>query len=62
MQATFRADSLALANTGNKIAAKIAIIPITTNSSTSVNPRLFILSVQDTLIGDKWHPFSTLFG
>jgi hypothetical protein len=37
-----RALSRARANTGNKIAAKMAIIAITTNSSISVKPLLRI--------------------
>lgn len=36
-----RAASLAFAKTGNKIAASIAIIAITTSSSIRVNPLLF---------------------
>ena len=40
-----RAFSLALANTGKRIAARIAIIAITTSSSIKVNPRLFDIVV-----------------
>jgi hypothetical protein len=36
-----RAFSRARAKTGNKIAARIAIIAMTTRSSMSVNPKLF---------------------
>lgn len=39
MQAVCFAAALALANTGNRIAAKIAMIVITTNSSIKVNAR-----------------------
>jgi hypothetical protein len=38
----FLACSLALLKTGNRIAARIAIIAITTSSSISVKPRFFI--------------------
>jgi hypothetical protein len=43
MQLARRAFSRARANTGNKIAAKIAMIAITTKSSISVKARLFII-------------------
>jgi hypothetical protein len=36
------ADSLAFANTGNRIDARMAIIAITTNNSINVNPLLFL--------------------
>src|SRR5437588_217769 len=45
----WRAFARACAKTGNRIAANIAIIAITTNSSISVNPLLFfILSSQES--------------
>jgi len=37
-QAVWRAFSRALANTGNSIAARIAMIAMTTSNSMSVNP------------------------
>jgi hypothetical protein len=42
VQAALRAWSLALEKTGNRIAAKMAIMAITTSSSINVNPRLRI--------------------
>lgn len=44
-----RPDSLALANTGNKIAARIAIMAMTTSSSISVKPLLFLLNQLHSL-------------
>jgi hypothetical protein len=41
IQLAVLAFSLALANTGNRIAAKMAIMAITTSSSISVKPPLF---------------------
>ena len=43
-QLLWRALALALANTGNKIAARMAMIAMTTSSSMSVNPRRFMRS------------------
>ena len=42
MQVVVRAFSRALANTGNRMAARIAMIAITTSSSMSVNAQLFL--------------------
>ena len=58
-QADLRAASFALANTGNKIAARIAIIAITTSSSISVKP-VFLLIIVPSLPKPLWqHRLST---
>src|SRR5437870_8042767 len=49
-QLTWRAFSRAWANTGNRMAARIAIIAITTSNSISVNPNLFHISPS------SWRP------
>src|SRR5438128_10762336 len=51
-----RADSRARAKTGNKIAARIAMMAITTSSSISVNPRWRRVSMEGTLFRSRGTP------
>src|SRR5439155_17964362 len=50
------ADSRARAKTGNKIAARIAMMAITTSSSISVNPRSRHVSMEGTLLRSRGTP------
>jgi hypothetical protein len=50
-----RAFSRALAKTGNRMAARIAIIAMTTRSSMSVNPFLFIFYLPLSECCDEDH-------
>src|ERR1051325_9163667 len=51
MHDVFRAASRALANTGNRIAASIAMIAMTTSNSMRVNARLLRLMLFSPLTG-----------
>src|SRR5437899_1819908 len=51
-----RADSRARAKTGNKIAARIAMMAMTTSSSISVNPRSRRVSMEGTLLRSRGTP------
>ena len=49
-QVDFRAASLARAKTGNRIAARIAMIAMTTKSSMSVKPLFFLQALNYLLL------------
>jgi hypothetical protein len=67
MQEMLRAFSFAPANAGNNIAARIAMIAITTNSSISVKPTIIWLAplcpprdrTQMTILPLFYHTFAT---
>jgi len=51
-QLACRAFSLARANTGNRMAARIAMMAMTTSSSISVKPRLHLVNIGLNLLSE----------